>query len=39
MMPQMFNTSVLGILSCHLTRAIFRKQRRWNWSSLRIDRR
>jgi len=24
--PHVFNTSVLGILSCHLTRAIFRKQ-------------
>jgi len=33
--PQVFNTSVFGILSCHLTRAIFRKQRRWNWSNQR----
>ena len=28
--PQMFRTSVLGILFCHLTRAILRRQRRWN---------
>ena len=33
--PQVFNTSVLGVLSCHLTRAIFRRQRRWNWSNMR----
>jgi len=28
--PLVFNTSVLGILSCGLTRAILRRQRRWN---------
>ena len=32
---QVCSTSTLVVRSCHLIPTIFRRQRRWNWSSLR----